>query len=82
MCLWARSYRYSVSIDSIIVQKLLPGHSLILLQKLAESAGFNFANTKFYSLLLDDSTSTDAANVDNELLLAVWFDKNGLEENK
>ena len=37
-------------------------------------------NTKFFSLLLDGST--DAANVDNELLLAVlvWFDKNDLEE--
>ena len=35
-------------------------------------------NTKFFSLLLDGSS--DAANIDKELLLAVWFDKNDLEE--
>jgi len=33
---------------------------------------------KFFSLLLDGST--DAGNVDNELLLAVWFDKDGVGE--
>jgi len=33
---------------------------------------------KFFSLLLDGST--DADNVDNELLLVVWFDKDGVGE--
>ena len=33
---------------------------------------------KFFSLLLDGST--DAANVDNELVLVVWFDKDGTNE--
>lgn len=39
---------------------------------------FNLQKAKFFSLLLDGST--DAANVDNELLLAVWFDKDGTGE--
>jgi len=33
---------------------------------------------KFFSLLLDGST--DAGNVDNELLLVVWLDKDGVGE--
>ena len=63
----------------VILQKLLPGHSLILFQKLSGISWFQLCkNTKVFSLLLD--CSTDAANVDNELYLAVWFDKDGLEE--
>ena len=41
-----------------------------LLQKLV--------NAKFLSLLLDGST--DVGNVDNEVLLVVWFDPDGLDE--
>ena len=33
---------------------------------------------KFFSLLSD--SSTDAGNVENKLLLAVWFDKDGAGE--
>ena len=33
----------------------------------------NLQKAKFFSLLLDGST--DAGNVENELLLAVWFDQ-------
>ena len=33
---------------------------------------------KFFSLLLDGSTN--AGNVNNELLLVVWFDKDGVGE--
>ena len=33
---------------------------------------------KLFSLLLDGST--DAGNVENELLLVVWFDKDGVDE--
>ena len=39
---------------------------------------FNLQKAKFFSLLLDGST--DAANVDNELLLTVWLDKDGTGE--
>ena len=35
-------------------------------------------NAKFFSLLLDGST--DVGNVDNELLLVVWFDRDGVDE--
>ena len=38
----------------------------------------NLQKAKFFSLLLDGST--DAGNVENELLLAVWFDKDGAGE--
>ena len=35
-------------------------------------------STKFFSLLMDGST--DVGNVNNELLLVVWFDKEGVDE--
>ena len=35
-------------------------------------------SAKFFSLLMDGST--DAGNTDNELLLVVWFDKEGVGE--
>ena len=38
----------------------------------------NLQKAKFFSLLLDGST--DAGNIDNELLLVVWFDKDGVGE--
>ena len=38
----------------------------------------NLQKAKFFSLLLDGST--DAGNVENELLLAVWFNKDGAGE--
>ena len=38
----------------------------------------NLQKAKFFSLLLDGST--DAGNIDNELLLVVWFDKDGVDE--
>ena len=38
----------------------------------------NLQKAKFFSLLLDGST--DGGNVENELLLAVWFDKDGADE--
>lgn len=36
------------------------------------------ATAKFFPLLLDGST--DAANIDNELILAVWCDRDGRDE--
>ena len=36
------------------------------------------ANAKFFSLLLDGST--DTGNIDNELLLIVWCDRDGSDE--
>ena len=36
-------------------------------------------SAKFFSLLMDGST--DAGNIDNDLLLVVWFDKEGVGEN-
>lgn len=36
------------------------------------------AKSKFFSLLLDGST--DTANIDNELILAVWCDRDGSDE--
>jgi len=36
------------------------------------------ANAKFFSLLLDGST--DTGNIDNELLLVVWCDRDGTDE--
>ena len=36
------------------------------------------AQAKFFSLLLDGST--DVANIDNELILAVWCDRDGMDE--
>ena len=36
------------------------------------------ANAKFFSLLLDGST--DTANIDNEVILAVWCDRDGRDE--
>ena len=36
------------------------------------------AKAKFFSLLLDGST--DAANIDNEIILAVWCDRDGGDE--
>ena len=38
----------------------------------------NLRKTKFFSLLLD--SSTDAGNINNELVLAVWFDWDGSDE--
>ena len=38
----------------------------------------NLQKAKFFSLLLDGST--DAGNIDNELLLVVWFDMDGVGE--
>ena len=38
----------------------------------------NLRKAKFFSLLLDGST--DAGNVDNELVLVVWFDHDGGDE--
>jgi len=35
-------------------------------------------NRKFLSILLDGST--DSGNVDNELLMAVYFDRKGADE--
>ena len=39
----------------------------------------NLRKAKFFSLLLDGST--DAGNVDNELVLVVWFDHDGGDES-
>ena len=38
----------------------------------------NLQKSKFFSLLLDGST--DAANIENEVQLVVWFDKDGVGE--
>lgn len=43
-------------------------------EKLAEQ----LQKAKFFSLLLDGST--DAGNVDDELVLAAWFDKDGTND--
>ena len=37
-----------------------------------------FDNANFFSVMIDGST--DVANIENELILAVWFDKNGSDE--
>ncbi len=39
---------------------------------------YTLQSATFYSLLMDGST--DAVNVDNELLPVVWFDKEGVDE--
>ena len=44
----------------------------------AQRNKLDLEKAKFFSLLLDGST--DAGNVDNELLLVVWFDKDGVGE--
>ena len=38
----------------------------------------NIAKAKFFSILLDGST--DSANVDDEVLLVLWFDPEGSDE--
>ena len=37
-----------------------------------------FSNIKFFSVLMD--SSTDKANMDNELILVIWCDTNGTDE--
>lgn len=47
-------------------------------EAIREELGEKLRKAKFFSLLLDGST--DAGNVDNELVLVVWFDKDGTNE--
>ena len=47
-------------------------------EAIREGLAENLRKSKFFSLLLDGST--DAGNVDNELVLVIWFDKDGTDE--
>ena len=72
--------QHGVNIGTTYTTELLQTPLQVMLLRVREInyVAVNLQEAKFFSVLLDGLT--DAGNVYNELLLVVWFDKNGVGE--